>query len=55
MSIVETNKEGTLAFFRGDMWRYYGEAIALARNTPTIPRMLSSAATGPGLFTVVED
>ena len=55
MSIVETKREGALAFFRRDMCLYYGEVIALARNMPPIPRKLFAAATNPGLFMVVED
>jgi len=55
MSIVETNKEGALAFFRRDVCRYFGEVVALARNMPPIPRKLFTAATNPSLFMMVED
>ena len=55
MSIVETNKEGALALLRRDVWRYYAEVIALARNMPPVPRKLFAAATNPGLLMVVED
>jgi hypothetical protein len=55
MSIVETNKENALAFFRRNVYRYYGEVVALARNMPPIPRKLFASPIHPDLFMLVED